>query len=116
MIYTILAINSGFIHPSLYAQWQLRQLLLKFPEFEVTFSSSVKSLQQLNKKIFHAVILYLHRQHIAPEELDILDTFIIKGGGLLALHSASASFKKKNDIFQFLVGVLLDMALLQHSL
>jgi type 1 glutamine amidotransferase len=104
MTYNILNINSGFIHPSLYAQWQLRQLLLKFPEFNITFSSSIKSLQQLNKKIFHAVILYLHRQHIAPEELDILDTFIIKGGGLLALHSASASFKKEERYFSILGG------------
>jgi type 1 glutamine amidotransferase len=53
---------------------------------------------------FRAVILYCHRQRISGDALTALIDFVEGGGGLLAIHSASASFKEAAAYHRLLGG------------
>ncbi|MBU2510200.1 ThuA domain-containing protein [bacterium] len=68
------------------------------------FSSSISRLETLSNKETAVVVLYFHRKEISDSALKALESFVESGGGLLALHSASASFKQNNRYFKLLGG------------
>ena len=49
-------------------------------------------------------MLYLHDAHISDDALAALDTFVNEGGGLIAVHSAAASFKEQPGYSAILGG------------
>ncbi len=100
----VLVISAGIVHPNLIARHSFKKILDESNEFSYTFSSKVEDLTLLNKRNFSSVILYFHRQEISENSLDILDNFVLQGGGLFAVHSASASFKKHSKYFEILGG------------
>jgi type 1 glutamine amidotransferase len=53
---------------------------------------------------FQGMVLYVHHETISPAALESLDSFVRQGGGLLAVHSASASFKQEERYFEILGG------------
>jgi len=104
----LLVISAGIVHPSWLARKNLRRILLSIKDYEYVFSSSIESFKELSCKKYEAVILYFHRQHTSAESLKALDEFVKNGGGLLAIHSASASFKKYPQYFDILGGRFID--------
>ncbi len=100
----ILVISAGIVHPSLLARYYFRKLLQEQSEISFTFTSTVEELTSLNKTDFDSVVLYFHRSNISTNALDALDNFVSQGGGLLAVHSPSASFKQHDRYFDILGG------------
>jgi type 1 glutamine amidotransferase len=98
---TILGIASGLFHPSIAARSRLIQSL---SDFHINWISSLEQILAFDRDRYAAMIIYLHRQHISREALDALIRFVERGGGLLALHSASASFKREKEYRNLLGG------------
>ena len=100
----ILVVSAGFIHPSIPARRGLSAILMARDRIGPTFISDIEELALLADDGFDGIVLYFHRRNISDEALVALDRFVAGGGGLLALHSASASFKKKPRYFDILGG------------
>lgn len=100
----ILEISAGLIHPSLPARMILHRILDLLPAANITRSSSIEAARQLSLNRFHSVVIYLHRKKISASALRALDRFVAEGGGLLAIHSATASFKTSDEYFDLLGG------------
>jgi type 1 glutamine amidotransferase len=100
----VLVVSAGLVHPSLAARSRLRAILSGVPGTLPTFTSSVEGLKRLSDNAFDGVVLYFHRRRISDEALSALDRFVAAGGGLFALHGASASFKGTDRYFEILGG------------
>lgn len=102
---TILLITAGIFHPSWLARLRLRRLLGALPGYSTRTSGSFERLPSdsgLNST--HAIVIYLHRQKISPAALETFDRYVAGGGGVLALHSATACFKQNPHYFEILGG------------
>lgn len=100
---SVLVISAGFIHPPFLGRLALRQVLNSEPGFSFHYRSSLENLPD-DLSDYTALILYIHQSTISPAALDALDQFVSNGGGLLALHSATASFKETFHYFKILGG------------
>ena len=99
----ILFVSDGIFHPPLPAQRSLRRIITEQKGYTV---SHIRSLERLPGTLntFSAVVIYLHHKNISQEALSSLDDFISAGGGLLGVHSATASFKQTPHYFEILGG------------
>lgn len=104
MITNILLVSSGFFHPPWLGRFWLRQTLQALPEVRLRQISSLEALPAIDPQDFQAIVLYIHQQKITPAALAALDHFVSQGGGLLAIHSATASFKNEAHYFGILGG------------
>lgn len=50
------------------------------------------------------MVLYFHQKNISRRAFKDFENFVSRGGGVLAVHSATASFKKENRYFDILGG------------
>ena len=101
----VLIIVKGLIHPSLPAKITFKTMLLNLDKkINYTVRTSIKDLQILNRGTFDAVILYYHLKEIDAFSLRALIKFAEKGGGVLVLHSAMASFKNNARYKDFVGG------------
>lgn len=66
----------------------------------------VNSLEKLPADVdkFSALVLHYHHKTISPAALARLDGFVKSGGGILAIHAATASFKETLAYFDILGG------------
>ena len=85
-------VSQGWIHPSFFARQALRQA---FEEAGVAWLDipGLERLPEVSLEEQRAVVLYFHHKSISPAALATLDGYVRRGGGLLAIHSAAASFK-----------------------
>ncbi|NDJ52720.1 MAG: hypothetical protein GYB68_06505, partial [Chloroflexi bacterium] len=93
---SVLLISDGLIHPHVAARWFLRQAL---SGASLTHARSLNALHQHQLEAFQAIVLYMHHQSADPDAIALLDAFVQQGGGLLAIHSASASFKAQSEYY-----------------
>jgi uncharacterized protein len=100
----VMLLSAGLVHPSLVARHRLGKILAGMPGLRVEKTGRIASLARLRFPECAALVIYLHRRGIGHDSLDALDGFVREGGGLLALHSASASFKKEPGYFDILGG------------
>ncbi len=103
----VLIIVRGLIHPSLPAKIAFKTMLLTMDnnnKINYTVKSNIKDLQILNKGTYDAVILYYHEKEIDDFSVHALINFAEKGGGVLVLHSAMASFKNSSKYKDFVGG------------
>ncbi len=100
----VLLVSSGLFHPSLPCRLALLGLLGGARRFELVRAASLERLPGLDMERFHALVLYIHQKAISPAALDCLERFVRRGGGLLALHSAAASFKAEARYHALLGG------------
>jgi type 1 glutamine amidotransferase len=100
----ILLASSGFFHPSWLARQQLRRNLQTMPGYVFQQIASLQVLPQLDTLSFRAIVLYFHHKAISSSALACLDEFVRRGGGVLAIHSATASFKQEPHYFEILGG------------
>ncbi|MEW5869910.1 MAG: ThuA domain-containing protein [Chloroflexota bacterium] len=98
----VLLVSDGIFHPPLLGRMRLHRLLrMKGFSFE-----QVRSLEQLPADLpaYSALVLNYHHQQISPAALGRLYMFVKNGGGVLAIHAATASFKETLPYFDILGG------------
>lgn len=99
-----LLISDGFIHPSVLARRELHTALDKMPAFTFRRAKSLEKIIEMDLADVAAIVLYVHHDQLSADALAKLESFVAAGGGLLALHSASASFKQNDAYFKLLGG------------
>jgi uncharacterized protein len=104
MTASILLVSSGLIHPNWLARRRLSELLAEIPGINIYKAPSLESLLTFPMENITAIVLYIHHKRISPAALERLESFVAGGGGLAALHSASASFKTEKRYFDLLGG------------
>jgi len=100
----VLLVSAGLFHPSLPCRFWLRRALVSLPGYHFTRASSLEALPRLSLDSFRAIVLYVHHDTLSTAALDCLDAYLGRGGGLLALHSASASYKEEIRYHEILGG------------
>jgi len=102
----ILIVSSGTVHPPLGGRIHLRKLIREHTGGSVKEIRGLKGLSRRNLSRFSAMILYYHHRDDAlpPEDLAAFNAFVDSGGGVLAIHSATASYKKTPAYFDVLGG------------
>jgi type 1 glutamine amidotransferase len=100
----VLLVSDGFVHPSLLGRFWLRRSLLALPGFRFQRLASLEGLPHLSLGSLRAIVLYVHHKTLSLAALEGLDRFLKRGGGLLAVHSASASFQKQRRYHDILGG------------
>lgn len=80
--------------------WSLSAL----PGYRFHRTASLENLPDTVAEHYAAIVLYIHRQQISATALERLENFVGQGGGLLAVHSAAASFKREQRFTQLLGG------------
>jgi uncharacterized protein len=99
----ILLVTDGIFHPPLRGRVTLHRHLRQMEGFSFDHVRSVEQLPADVEK-FSALVLHYHHTTISPVALARLDGFVKNGGGVLALHAATASFKETLPYFDILGG------------
>ena len=105
-MHTVLVISSGIFHPSLAGRLALWRALRAAPDVALrhapcgpaeAFGAAAAPVEVLARADLpqpDALVLFIHGKTISPTALDALDRFVCEGGSILAVHSATASFKE----------------------
>jgi len=99
----VLLVTDGIFHPPLLGRWALHASLRRLEGFSFSHISSLEKLPN-DLESFSALALHYHHKTISDAALKRLDGFVKNGGGILALHAATASFKKTLPYFEILGG------------
>lgn len=99
----VLLISAGLVHPPILARLSLRRLLERQADLSV---HAIHSLEEVQEEFldYSAWILYYHQRSLSSKALSLLQQYVSKGGGILAIHSATASFKECPAYFEVLGG------------
>ncbi len=102
----VLLVSAGWVHPPYRGRLWLKQALVELDGFSFDEVSSLEEAVQRPLSAYRAVVLYYHHSNAAltDAELEAFSSFVKKGGGVLALHSATASYKKTPAYFEILGG------------
>jgi type 1 glutamine amidotransferase len=109
----ILLVTDGFFHPTYLGRLALHKALSSpLPTGEELgvrdnlLFQHVSSLEKLPPDLesFSAIVLHFHHKTISDIALGRLNAFVKNGGGILALHAATASFKQTLPYFKILGG------------
>jgi type 1 glutamine amidotransferase len=98
-----LLITDGIVHPPIWGRKILRKTLAQLNGFSFHPISSLEKLPA-DLEPFCALVLHYHHRKISERALKRLTDFVKKGGGVLAIHAATASFKKTLPYFEILGG------------
>lgn len=88
----ILVISTGLLHPNIRSRLSFSNLLKHLTTLRFHYSTSTEDLSLLKGGAYKAVVLYLHQTRISRTAMKDLEIFLLKGGGLLLLHSSTSSF------------------------
>lgn len=99
----ILLITDGIFHPPLFGRLRLHEMFSQMDGFSFSHISSLEKLPA-DLTSFSAFVLHFHHKTISSSTLERLDTFVKNGGGILAIHAATASFKQTMPYFKILGG------------
>jgi type 1 glutamine amidotransferase len=104
MTTNVLLVSAGILHPPWLGRLQLRRVLGEMSGYQFERVAHLEVLTELPLEQFGAMVLYFHHERASPDALKALDGFVKGGAGVLALHSASASFKEQESYFDLLGG------------
>lgn len=99
----ILFVTSGLFHPHLRARKLLRKVLEALEGFTFYSRNSMESLPH-DLASYAAMVIYLHHKKISEYTLKRFEAYVKNGGGVLGVHTATASFKKQSQYFEILGG------------
>ncbi len=99
----ILLVTAGFFHPPLLGRRALIKNLTSLPGCVFRQAASLENLPA-DLESYAAMVLYIHQKEISDRALHQLDHFVASGGGLLGVHSATASFRQSQRYFEILGG------------
>lgn len=85
---------------------RLKQTLTDLPEFSFDEVSSLAEAVTQPLAEYDGLVLYYHHRDVAltSAELEAFGSFVKEGGGVLAVHSATASYKPTPGYFEILGG------------
>jgi type 1 glutamine amidotransferase len=89
----VLLISDGFFHPPFLARRAVRETLETTAGTHFTQVGHLNDLLGLDVERYRAMVLYFHHKQADPEAFAAFERFVRRGGGILAIHSATASFK-----------------------
>ncbi len=102
----VLSVSAGWIHPPIRGRRFLRETLQALSGYR--FDEVETLAQAVNRDLtnYDALVLYYHHRDdaLTEAELNAFRTFVNSGGGVLAVHSATASYKKTPAYFEVLGG------------
>ncbi len=115
----VLLITDGIFHPTLLGRLALYKAMGHplpsgvphgngkefgvMKEFQFTHISSLDKLPP-TLDIFSALVLHYHHRTISDAAFGRFETYVKGGGGILAIHAATASFKDRRPYFKILGG------------
>ncbi len=101
-----LLVSAGFVHPPWRGRRALRDLLSSEPGFAFDEVSSLTEAAQRDLTQYAVLVLYYHHRDtpLADADLAAFRDFVEAGGGVLAVHSATASYKPTAAYFDVLGG------------
>jgi type 1 glutamine amidotransferase len=99
----VLCVFDGWVHPPVTARHELQSALSQLG-YQLKRVRSLETLQEMDLTPYCGLALYYHHKKISNQALSALDNYVSSGGGVLAVHSATASFKESNGYFQILGG------------
>ena len=99
----VLLVTDGIFHPTLLGRMALYHALKQLNGFSFIRVSSLENLPA-DMESFSAFVLHYHHKTISDSALGRLEQFVKNGGGILAIHAATASFKETLPYFEILGG------------
>jgi len=99
----ILLVTDGIFHPPFFGRVVLHKTLAELGGFAFQHIRSMEKLPD-HLKDFSALVIYIHHKKISERALAALDDFVSNGGGILGVHSATASFQNQIHYFEILGG------------
>ena len=100
---SVLVVSGGIFHPPLAGRLAMQRSMASLSGYKFRAAGSLEALPE-NLQQFSALVLYFHQKTISDAALAALDGFVAAGGGVLAIHSATASFKQTPHYFKILGG------------
>lgn len=100
---TVLLVSQGLLHPSWRARKLLRKALEELEGFSLRFVRSMESLPQ-DLDSYAAMVIYVHHSKISENALNRFAAWVKEGGGVLGVHTATASFKQQLSYFEVMGG------------
>jgi len=99
----VLLVTDGLFHPMFLGRMALHKALKQLKDFSFVHVSSLeKAPSDLSPS--SALVLHYHHKRISNAALGKLDQYVKNGGGILAIHAATASFKETLPYFEILGG------------
>lgn len=99
----ILLVDSGLFHPSLLARSRLLGLLEETKCEQIHRVAALSALPR-DLSAWNVIVLYFHAASAPEAAVARLESFVRAGGGILAIHAATASFKKQTAFGKLLGG------------
>lgn len=104
MTHNVLLVLDGLVHPTLHSRLWLELGLRALPGYQFRRARSLESLAKVSPARFDALVLYYHHKTLSAPALEAFEAYVRSGGGVVAIHSASASFKSEPRYFAILGG------------
>ena len=103
MMKDVLVVSAGVFHPPLWGQVVLRRVLAEMEGYRF---QAVRSLEGLkgDLKNYAGLVVYFHQAVIPDESIRAFEAYVSGGGGVLAIHSATASAKEQRAFTDILGG------------
>ena len=99
----VLLVTDGIFHPTWLGRLTLHTILRQLDSYSFSHISSLEKLPA-DMESYSALVLHYHHKHISDSALKKLEQFSKNGGGILAIHAATASFKETMPYFKILGG------------
>lgn len=102
----VLLVSAGVVHPPYRGRLWLRELLDRRQDLAIDEVSSLHESSSPSLGAYRALVLYYHypNEVLSDARLAELTRFVRDGGGVLAIHSATASYKPVRGYFDVLGG------------
>lgn len=106
VLHDVLLVSAGLVHPPYRGRMQLKETLAAIPRVRLNEVTSLAEAAKLPLSDYRAMVLYYHHRDdvLADADLQAFRSFVSGGGGVLAVHSATASYKPSAAYFEILGG------------
>lgn len=103
---SILLVSAGWVHPPFRGRSLLKQTLAEEPRNRIDEVATLAEAVARGLPKYDALVLYYHHRDAAlsAAELAAFQDYVAAGGGVLAVHSATASYKRTPEYFAVLGG------------
>jgi type 1 glutamine amidotransferase len=102
----VLLVSAGLFHPPRRGRALVKETLAELPDFAFDEVASLEAAVARGLERYAALVLYFHHRDgaLSARELQTFRAWVDGGGGVLALHSATASYKRTPAYFEILGG------------